>query len=51
MSIAPHPQYDGQTESVNRVSEDMLRDFVSPLQNDCDTCLDALEFAYNSSWH
>ena len=47
MSSAPHAQYDGRKERVNRVLEDMLRIFVSPLQNDCDTCLAALEFAQN----
>ena len=51
MSTAFHPQSDGQTERVNRVLEDMLRNFVSPLQNDWDEYLDALEFAYNNSWH
>ena len=29
----------------------MLRNYVSPLQNDWDEYLDALEFAYNNSWH
>ena len=29
----------------------MLRHFVNPLQNDWDEYLDALEFAYNNSWH
>ena len=29
----------------------MLRNFVSPLQDDWDDYLDALEFAYNNSWH
>ena len=51
MSSAYHPQSDGQTERVNRVLEDMLRHYVSPLHNDWDEYLDALEFAYNNSWH
>ena len=51
MSTAFHPQSDGQTERMNRVLEDMLRNFVSPDQTDWDTHLDALEFAYNNSWH
>jgi hypothetical protein len=51
MSTAFHPQSDGQTERVNRVLEDMLRHFVGPLQDDWDTYLDSLEFAYNNSCH
>ena len=50
-STAFHPQSDGQAERVNRVLEDMLRNYVSPLQNDWDEYLDALEFVYNNSWH
>ena len=51
MSTAFHPETDEQTERINRVLEDMLRHFVSPLQDDWDAYLDALEFAYNNSWH
>ena len=51
MSSAFHPESDGQTERLNRILEDMLRHFVGPLQNDWDDHLDALEFAYNNSWH
>ena len=51
MSSAFHPGTNGQTERVNRVVEDMLQHFVGPLQDVCDVSLDALEFAYNNSWH
>jgi hypothetical protein len=51
MSTAFHPPSDGQTERVNRVLEDMLRHLVGPLQDDWDTYLDSLEFAYSNSSH
>ena len=36
MSSAFHPQSDGQTERMNRVLEDMLRNYVDPAQHDWD---------------
>ena len=36
MSTAYHPQTDGQAERVNRVLEDMLRNYVSNDQTDWD---------------
>jgi hypothetical protein len=45
MSTAFHPQTDGQTERVNRVLEDMLRHYVSSVQDDWDELLDCAEFA------
>ena len=39
LSTAYHPQSDGQTERVNRVLEDMLRNFVAPSQDDWDEYL------------
>eukprot|EP00983_Pelagomonas_calceolata_P039704 1137302-Pelagomonas_calceolata.AAC.1 len=49
MSIAHHPQTDGQTERANRTAEDMLRAYVSPLHNNWDEFLTPAEFAYNNS--
>jgi hypothetical protein len=50
MSTAVHPQTDGQRERVNRVLEDMLRHYVSPVQDDWDDLLDCAEFAVNNAW-
>jgi hypothetical protein len=50
MSTAFHPQTDGQTERVNRVLEDMLRHYVSLVQDDWDELLDCAEFAVNNAW-
>ena len=36
MSTAYHPQSDGQTERANRVLEEALRAYVSPLHDDWD---------------
>jgi transposase InsO family protein/uncharacterized protein YjiS (DUF1127 family) len=49
MSTAYHPQSDGQTERQNRVLEEALRAYVSPLHDDWDEHLAVLEFANNSS--
>lgn len=51
MSTAFHPASDGQTERTNRTLEDMLRNYVSPVQDDWDQHLDAAEFAINTSFH
>jgi len=51
MSTAFHPQTDGQTEQMNRTLEEMLRAFVNYRQDNWDTCLLTLEFAYNNSKH
>jgi hypothetical protein len=50
LSTSFHPQTDGQTERANRYLEDMLRHYVSPLQNDWDEHLDMAEFAINNTW-
>lgn len=50
-STAFHPQSDGQTERLNRVVQEMLRNYVSPLHDDWDEYLDLAEFAYNNSYH
>jgi RNase H-like domain found in reverse transcriptase/Reverse transcriptase (RNA-dependent DNA polymerase)/Integrase zinc binding domain/Chromo (CHRromatin Organisation MOdifier) domain/Retroviral aspartyl protease len=49
MSTAFHPQTDGQTERANRTMEEMLRAYVNYKQDNWDTCLTAVEIAYNSS--
>jgi hypothetical protein len=49
MSSAFHPQSDGQTERMNRVLEDMLRNYVDPSQDDWDQHLALAEFAVNNS--
>ena len=49
MSTAYHPQTDGQTERMNRTLEEMLRAYISYRQDDWDTWLAPLEFAYNQS--
>lgn len=49
MSTAFHPQTDGQTEQANRTLEEMLRAFVNYRQDNWDTYLPALEFAFNNT--
>jgi hypothetical protein len=50
-STSFHPQTDGQTERINRVIQEMLRNYVSPIHDDWDEYLDLAEFAYNNSYH
>jgi RNase H-like domain found in reverse transcriptase/Reverse transcriptase (RNA-dependent DNA polymerase)/Integrase zinc binding domain/Chromo (CHRromatin Organisation MOdifier) domain len=50
-STAYRPQTDGQTERLNRVIQEMLRNYVSPSHDDWDEYLDLAEFAYNNSYH
>ena len=49
-STAHHPQTDGQTERMNRMLQDYLRNYVNPLHDDWDLMLDAAEFALNNSY-
>jgi len=51
MSTSFHPQTDGQTERVNRVLEEYLRHYVSPVHDDWDRFLASAEFALNDSYH
>jgi transposase InsO family protein len=51
MSMAHHPQTDGQTEHVNQVLEGYLRTFTSRRQDDWDDLLPMGEFFYNNSVH
>ncbi len=50
-STAYRPQTDGQTERINRVIQEMLRNYVSPTHDDWDQYLDIVEFAYNNAYH
>ena len=49
MSIAFHPQTDGQIERMNRTLEEMLRAYSTYNQDQWDEYLPAAEFAYNNS--
>ena len=49
MSTAFHPQTDRQTESSNRILEQMLRNWVNYKQDDWDEHLAAAEFACNNA--
>ena len=51
LSIAYHPETDGQTERVNQVLEDMLRMYVMDQQSRWEKYLPLVEFAYNNSYH
>jgi len=51
LSTTFHPQTDGQTERVNRVLEEFLRNFVNPQQDNWDELLPVAEFAINNSVH
>jgi transposase InsO family protein len=49
-SSAYHPQTDGQTERVNQILKDMLRDYVLEHQGSWDQNLPCAEFPYNNSY-
>jgi transposase InsO family protein len=51
MSMAYHPQTDGQTEHVNQVLEGYLCTFTSRRQDNWDDLLPSGEFHYNNSQH
>jgi transposase InsO family protein len=51
LSMAYHPQTDGQTEHVNQVIEGYLRTFTSRRQDNWDDLLPSGEFHYNNSVH
>lgn len=51
MSTADHPQTDGQSEVMNKMLENYLRNFCSYHRDDWDSLLPAAEFAYSSSKH
>lgn len=49
LSSANHPQTDGQSERTNRTIEDALKCFVNYDQDNWDTLLSTIEFAYNNA--
>ena len=49
LSTAYHPQTDGQTERINRVLGDMLRNYTVGSANTWDSYLTAAEFAINNA--
>ena len=48
LSMAYHPQTDGQAERINQMVEDYLWHFCSYYQENWDSCLDFAEFATNN---
>nr|GEV01949.1 retrovirus-related Pol polyprotein from transposon 17.6 [Tanacetum cinerariifolium] len=51
MSIAYHPETDGQSERTIQTLEDMLRACVLDFRKGCDKHLPLVEFSYNNSYH
>jgi hypothetical protein len=51
MSSGNHPETDGQTEVMNRITLQVLRSLIRPDQRDWDLRLPRVESAYNSSVH
>ncbi|GJV49042.1 putative reverse transcriptase domain-containing protein [Tanacetum coccineum] len=51
MSIAYHPQTDGQSERTIKTLEDMLRPYVLEFGKGWDKHLPLVEFSYNNSYH
>ncbi|GJV03248.1 putative reverse transcriptase domain-containing protein [Tanacetum coccineum] len=51
MSIAYHPQTDGQSERTIQTLEDMLRTCAIDFRGNWDTHLPLVEFSYNNSYH
>jgi hypothetical protein len=51
LSIAYHPQTDGQSERTIQTLEDMLRACVIDFGGSWDSHLPLVEFAYNNSYH
>ncbi|GJV85213.1 putative reverse transcriptase domain-containing protein [Tanacetum coccineum] len=51
MSIAYHPQTDGQSERTIQTLEDMLRAYVIDFRSSWDRHMPLVEFSYNNSYH
>jgi hypothetical protein len=50
-STTYHPKFDGQTERVNRVIEDILRMYVMDKPSRWEDYLHLVEFTYNNGYH
>ena len=50
MSIALHPQTDGQSERTIQMLKDMLQECVLDLKGSWEEHLPLMEFAYNNSY-
>ena len=50
LSLAYHPQTDGQTERLNHILEDMLRACVLNFKGSWDDHLPLVEFSYNNGY-
>jgi hypothetical protein len=51
MSMAYHPQTNGQTEQVNQELEGYLQNFTNQCQDDCDELLPLSKFNHNNHVH
>src|SRR5882724_4683209 len=51
LSMAYHPETDGQTERVNQILEQYLRVYINYQQDDWVNLLPLAEFAYNNTSH
>ncbi|GJY17871.1 putative reverse transcriptase domain-containing protein [Tanacetum coccineum] len=51
MSMAYHPQTDGQSERTIQTLEDMLRACIQDFRGSWDVHLSLVEFSYNNSYH
>ncbi|GJX88575.1 putative reverse transcriptase domain-containing protein [Tanacetum coccineum] len=51
MSMAYHPQTDGQSERTIQTSEDTLKAYVMDFGGSWDTHLPLVEFSYNNNYH
>jgi hypothetical protein len=49
-SSSYHPQTDGQTERINQILEDMLRESILHFDKSWDKCLSLAKFSYNNSY-
>jgi len=50
MSSAYQPETDGRTERTNKIIVDMMRYYISPMQDDWDEHLTAIEFAISNAF-
>jgi len=51
LSMAYHPETDGQTECINQILEQYLRIYVNYQQDDWHDLLPLAEFTYNNASH